>query len=360
MNLTGQIPVAHLSSHNQRLLDSLKRVASTLGADHSAAAAHWLEHWGRLVALEGAVDATQSTHREVGRVMPCFAELVFSLRGDALRVGWMSGGRNGAHLAETVASLLHGTLAAHLTVGGDSERAQVLGALFGAAFPNLERLREMSALAQVFLVGVAPDRTSPDGKGHTLKLYFNPRVSSGDPVEHLQRLVERAGVDRGAFLELVECAYGDRGRSTHLYGIGIDLAESRPARVKLYVRVPRAASAAALDRMDTADRGAISAFINRFDHPSLTENLELALALDGGRVSMKATQFWAGKLITRNEEGEVLSWLSQAGCETAALKHAFDALRAPSPPRVQCSPLHAVGIEIVGSLKANVYAQPEL
>ncbi|MEO1172801.1 MAG: hypothetical protein AAFX94_12250 [Myxococcota bacterium] len=353
MDLSAHIPTENLSSHTDRLLASLRAVGDVLGADHSLAASQWLEHWGQLVPLEGDVEAAQDTHRRVGQMMPCFAELVFTLRGNEFQAAWMSGGRNGAHLAETVASLLHSTVTAHLMSGGDRRRAELMAELFAAAFPNLQRLREMSALAQVFLVGVAPD-----SEGHTLKVYLNPRVSSGDPVSHLRRIAESSGADGVGFADLVSRVYRDRGRTAKLYGVGVDLAENRPARIKLYVRVSRDETPFVLGEMGASD--ALMEFLQRFDHPALTENVELALALVDGKISAKATQFWSGKAMDEPQEREALDWLSKAGFATTPIQRAFDRLRAPRPPTVQRSPLHAIGIETTHTLKANVYAQPEL
>ncbi|MEM6730362.1 MAG: hypothetical protein AAF658_02330 [Myxococcota bacterium] len=343
----------NLHTYEERLRNALRALAQHTGSDHRERFAHWYRHWGALAEMEGEVDRTGKTHRRVAAALPCFAELVITLRDTHCQVGWLSGGRSGAHLAETVSGLLHSTLSAHLACGGDRARAEALAAVFAAAFPDLNRLRDMSALAQVFLVAVVPA-----GDSDALKLYLNPRVSAGEARTHLERIVDAVGADRAAFGELVAGLYNDRG--TRLYGLGVDLIVGQSPRLKLYVRVDRDPARALLQQFE-AEPDTV-AFLDAFSHDALADEIELALALRDGVRSVKVTQFWGGRTICRSTEEQILLWINRAGFDRTAIDSAIAPLRAPAATSVQRSPIHALGVEAGASVgqKLNVYLQPEL
>lgn len=349
------VPSSNLETYSERLGNALRSLSPWVGGDLSERFFHWYRHWGELVELEGAVAESERTHREVARALPCFAELVLTLRGETTSVAWMSGGRTGANLAETVSSLLHGALTAHLRLGGDRARAECVAALFAAAFPDLNRLRDMSASAQAFLIGVAPR-----GEGYALKIYLNPRVSGAEPHRQLCAMAEAAGADLDAFEELLAMAYPDAGATTRLYGLGVDLLETAPARLKLYVRLEASRVAPFLATWPEGSHPLFDALLRRFDHPALSDSVELALAWADGARSAKLTRFWAGKQMTVVQEREVVDWLAASGFEREGVDRALASLRAPARRTLQRSPLHAVGLEAGASPKANVYLQPEL
>ncbi len=355
-NATG-VSRSNLETYTDRLYNALRSLAPMVGRDHSEVFSHWYDHWSELVELEGEVAPMERTHREVARALPCFAELVLTLRDGAQSVGWMSCGRSGAHLAETVSSLLHGTLSAHLRIGGDRARAEILAQLFAAAFPDLNRLRDMSATAQAFLMGVAPR-----AEGYALKTYLNPRLSSAEPHTHLRAMASAVGADLDAFDQLLASAYPDRGKTSHLYGLGVDLVAEEPARLKLYVRIDRPRAAAFLTTLTGGAHALLAELLERFEHPALSDSVELALAWVEGAQSIKLTRFWAGKQMTLQQEREVLDWIEPSGFPRHGVDRALASLRAPAKSELQRSPLHAIGLEIGrdGAAKLNAYLQPEL
>lgn len=363
---TRLVPAENFRSFHARLgagLAALERVD-----DHRASLEHWLEHWGRPIAWADDGNTSDAEHearrmrRAVIESLPCLAELVIGLRADRTSIAWLSGGRGGCDLAESVSGLLHASLSAHLSSGGDRQRAEQMAAIFAATFPNLDRLRSMSGLAPMFLVAVVPG-----SDGGVLKLYLNPRLSGGDTTECLRRIARAAGIDPERLEHLAQRLYFDHPAASSLYGVGIDLRLDAPTRFKFYVRVAVGEMRSLCAGFDPELRDSLEEVVSRLRSPARIDQVELAAAFDADQLSVKVTQFWDGRRANRQEEAMVFEWLEKNGVSSQALQRVFDAMRAPKPPTLQCSPLRALGLELGGAHpmgamhpKSNLYLQPEL
>lgn len=337
---------ANIRSVEARTEAALAVEDPSLGASYS----HWMSHW--------------SAPRSDGDA-PCFTELVVSFRGgERARLGFMAGGRLGATLTETVASMLRSTLAAHLEAGGDRERAAVLADAFRIAFPDFGILNDMSPMAQAFLVAVVPSSET-----HDLKAYFNTRLCGGEGHEaRALDIAALAKVDRDALREVYCRLYGGAD-STRFYGVGLDLGAQGERRSKFYLRLPHEKLADLVARLASWDRnlGAagteLVAKCERLSGTGLASECEIGVAVVGEALSLKLTLFWPGKAIDRTVEGEVLAFLDDSGLgrdSLESLERLLPALRAPKEPTFQRSPLHGIGFEIPADDKLNLYLQAEL
>ncbi|MEL7304800.1 MAG: hypothetical protein AAGJ56_03120 [Myxococcota bacterium] len=363
---TRSIPPENLRSFRARLVAGA--AALKLAQDPCSSLEHWLEHWARPIAWvdDSETSEPEREARDIRRAvieqLPCLAELVVGLRDERTTLAWLSGGRGGSDLAESVSGLLHASLSAHLSAGGDRPRAERMAAIFAATFPNLERLRSMSGLAPMFLVGVAPG-----ADGDVLKLYLNPRLSGGDTIECLREMACAADIDSARLERLARLLYLEHADVSTLYGVGIDLRLDAPARFKFYVRVEAERMRSLCGGFDPEIQEPLEEVVSSLRTLSRIDQVELAAAWDGDQLSAKVTQFWDGRRIERSEEAVVLEWLDNNGTPSAALNRVFTAMRAPKTPALQRSPLRAFGVELGQSecldgarAKSNLYLQPEL
>ena len=369
-NLDDLTPVAvNMESYLSRCLRAVEGMARECGLDPKGEAARFQACMEQLQQPYGeeseAANLLEQVQRQVMGTLPNIVEFVLTFsHGTFQGLGYLTQGRAWSTLPKSLSALLANTFRLYLNNGGTQENALLLADLFALSFPRLDALESHAAMAQGMLVGMAPRE-----EGLGFKVYFNTRLGVGAPHrERVSGMLERLGVDG---MEFYERLYGESSGASFC-GVGVDLFQEQPPRVKLYVRMDRARVVGELPRVLVGmaeeelhqAQEACGQFLGALEDSLLADEVELAIGLVEGRSpTLKFTAFFvSGEGDLSGDIGaKIGAYLDRVGYDRGVFDRTVaEMIRGVESASVERHPWHGVGLEIpVGEVpKVNVYLRP--
>ncbi len=285
-------------AYQQRCLSVVANFAPLHGLNSAAETARFIRCQKRLSPpLPLANSANMVQH--IAQSVPLMFEFVVATTQHAVvNFGYMTQGRTGGTLSESLANQLARGLEFYLHEGGTSANAQCLAELFGLSFTDLLALDHYSPMAQGLLLGFAST-----AYGMQMKAYFNTRLDPSEPHRNkLQKIFDHLHLEShlvdNVFSQLFE------NQLAQFYGLGVDLAHTGETRTKLYLRTERklfesalTGSEEILPHLRSQLAQPFSAWVEKFPQKYLADDIELVFVLRPGVApQFKVTLFFVDAL----------------------------------------------------------------